>query len=497
VAPSPIAVIDIGSNSGRVVVFRPDHHGHLEILADSREPLRLAREINRGGRIGDEAANRAVTAVRDFLAVARGADAKVIRAVATSAMREAENGTALRQRIADETGVELDVIGGDREAANAFLGATHGLPVEQGLLIDVGGGSIEITRFAHRGMVEAWSLPIGALRLSDRFLTADPPTAAELDALRAHVVDVLRAARVPALGDGGRLVGTGGTVRNLARIDERRRRYFIPHLHGYVLPRDRVRDIGSTLAGRKLAKRRDVAGLNADRADSIVGGVVAIETLMGHVQAPAIMVSAQGLREGVALAELGHRVMRPAEVRRASLAGLAARFADFDEARADRRARIGSFLRRGLECQTTPEGAEALRVAAVVLDLGRAVDYYDRFQEAARMVLGADLIGFSHDHLAMAAAILLEADGERPAKALTASLTKADRAWTGQAGVILALAEEIDRRTIPGRPADVACRFDGKHAIITAPALAAWDPRDLDGRFRRAFGRRLTIEGGA
>jgi len=493
----PIAVIDIGSNSGRVVVFRPTHQGHLEILADSREPLRLAREINRDGRIGDEAAERTVTAVRDFLAVARGAGATSVRAVATSAIREAENGASLVQRIHDETDIELEVIGGDREAAQAFLGATHGLPVESGLLIDVGGGSIEVTRFVHRGMVQAWTLPIGALRLSDRFLASDPPSEAELEDLRTHVRESLERARIPPIPEGAMLVGTGGTVRNVARVDERHRRYFIPHLHGYVVPFERVRAICATLAGRKLAKRREVAGLNADRADSVVGGVVAIETLMEHVGAPQMTVSAQGLREGVALAMLGRRVMRPFEVRRASLAGLAARFSAFDPGRAERRARIGAVLRQGLECDTTAEGAEALRVAATVLDMGRAVDYYDRFEEASRIVLSSDLIGFSHEHLAMAASILLQADGERPGKQLTAPLSKADRGWTRQAGVILALAEEVDRRTVPGHPAQISCRMDGKQAIIKAPALAAWDPRDITDRFRRAFRRRLRIEGKA
>ena len=496
-ASSPIAVIDIGSNSGRVVVFRPTEQGHLEILADSREPLRLAREINRDGRIGEDAGGRTVTAVRDFLAVARGAGAVTVRAVATSAIREAENGQTLARRIRDETGIDVEVIGGDREAAQAFLGATHGLPVGDGLLIDVGGGSIEVTRFADRGMVAAWTLPIGALRLSDRFLASDPPTEGELEALRSHVRESLDQARVPPVTEGGMLVGTGGTVRNLARVDERHRRYFIPHLHGYVVPFERVHAIAATLAGRKLAKRRSIAGLNADRADSIVGGAVAIETLMEHVRAPRMMVSAQGLREGVALAMLGHTVMRPSEVRQASLAGLVARFSAFDAERAGRRARVCAVLRRGLECETTPEGAEALRVAATVLDLGRAVDYYDRFEEAARIVLGADLIGFSHNHLAMAASILLEADGVRPGKPLTAPLSKIDRGWTGQAGVILALAEELDRRTVPGRAPDIVCRIDAKQAIIRAPALAAWDPRDINDRFGRAFRRRLRIEGDA
>src|SRR5919197_1328612 len=181
-----------------------------------RAPLRLAHDINEYGRIGEEALARIVEAVRDFLAVARGAGATRTVGVATSAIREAANGSEVVARIEAEAGLRVEVGKGDREAALAFHGAVHGLAVEAGLLFDVGGGSMEISRFAARGMVRAWTLPLGSLRLSDRFVTTDPPSEEEVSTLRKFVWETLEEARLPDLGPDERLVGTGGTVRNLA-----------------------------------------------------------------------------------------------------------------------------------------------------------------------------------------------------------------------------------------------------------------------------------------
>ena len=307
--------------------------------------------------------------------------------------------------------------------------------------------------------------------------------------------ETLLEARVPTLGKGERLVGTGGTIRNLARIDERRHRHFIPHLHGYMLPADRLAQVTNLLVGRKVAKRRATPGLNADRADSIIGGAFALEELVEHVGASDVLVSAQGLREGAALASLGYGVMDPSEVRRASLFALTDRFTTWDAARASRRAELADRLRSSLVPDAATAEREALAEAATALDIGRALDYYDRFEEAATVLLGADLAGYSHRHLAMVAGILLEAAGNGPGKSFRAVLSKQDRDWTQQAGVILGLAEEIDRRTPPGEPAQASCQVASKEAIIEAPALDAWQPRMMEERFRRAFRRRLRIGG--
>lgn len=490
----PVAVIDIGSNSGRIVVVRVTADGHLQIVADERAPLRLSRDVAESGRLGDDALERTVLALRDFLAVARGAGAGDIVAVATAAVREAEDGDAFVDAIHDRTGLDVEVIEGEQEAAFAFLGAVHGLPVEDGLLFDIGGGSLEVTRFTDRHLDRAWTLPLGALRLSDRFLTTDPPTPTERAALAEHVRAALEAAGIGKLGDRQQVVGTGGTVRNLARMDARRHRSFIPHLHGYRASVTRLRAEADQLAARTVKRRRTTAGLNEDRADSIVGGAEAVLALLDLTGTADLLVSGQGLREGVALTALGLTTSSPPAIRRASVTALCERFGTWQEERARRRTIIVERLAGDLDPEADPEQVEMLAHAATVLDVGRAVDYYDRYGQAGRIVMGADLIGFSHRHLAVLAATFLAAAGERIPDAARTQLSKRDLAWTARAGAILALADEVESRTPPGEPVAISLRVRPRGVVLTAPVLAAWRPRVIGDRFRRAFRRRLVIE---
>ncbi len=170
----PVAVIDIGSNSGRVVVYRRDEAGMLRILSTTRAPLRLVSDVDTTRVLGPEAVERAVGALRDFDAMARGAGARTVLAVATAAVRDAANGPELIERVRRETGICIEVIDGAREALLGLRGGISGLPVDSGVFFDVGGGSMQVTRFRGRRMTEAWSFPLGSLRLSGAFLASDP-----------------------------------------------------------------------------------------------------------------------------------------------------------------------------------------------------------------------------------------------------------------------------------------------------------------------------------
>ena len=213
-----VAVVDIGSNSARVVAYGLDAAGQLRIRASSRAALRLVRDVDRGHRLSPETIDGVVATLRDFRALALGAGAEKIVGVATAALRDAENGPALMTRLRDELGFPVDVIEGEAEARYGFLGGIRGMPVDHGLLFDLGGGSLQVTRFFQRSFDRAWSLPLGALRLSQSFLPSDPPDAEELRRLRKHVRRALEDAGVPGLRPGEELVGTGGTVRNMAEL---------------------------------------------------------------------------------------------------------------------------------------------------------------------------------------------------------------------------------------------------------------------------------------
>ena len=492
----PLAVIDIGSNSGRVIVVRLSAGGHLEILSDARTSLRLIRDLNGSGRLGGAAVDRTVGALQDFLAVAHSAGARRVVAVATAAVREAGNGDDFIARVAGATGVDIRVIDGDEEAHYAFTGAVHGLPVEGGVLVDVGGGSLEISHFRNRRALRGWTLPLGALRVTDRFLTSDPPKAGEMARLRDHVVQTLRAAALPPLRADEAMVGTGGTIRNLAKVHRAAQTYPIPRLHGYELNRRGVRDVAEKVLATPLRRRSAISGLSADRADSIVGGVLVVQTVMDAIGAGAMVVSGQGLREGIAFEELSHALPSTGAVRQASLTALASRFSTWQAERSRRRARLAALLLDILCPDAGDEMQETLDHAATILDAGRSVDYYNRWEHAADIVLTADLRGFSHRSIALLAALISRAGRDRVSLRPYSPLIDAtDRSMIDRVAMVLVLADEVERRMAPGAVATAVLRDRKRSSIaLELPIPYDWQAAgDVEARFHRVFGRSLVV----
>ena len=494
-ADQPLAIVDLGSNSGRVVVLRIDPSGHLEILGDGRSPLRLARDVGNGGRLSAEAIQRTVDALKDFQAIAVGTGARKTIAVATSAIRESKNADELLQRILVQSGLAVRIIDGEEEARYAFLGAIHGVQAQHGMVMDLGGGSLELSRFRDRTLVDSWSLPLGALRLSDQFLTTDPPGESEVREARKYAQRLFDERRVPTLAADEELIGTGGTIRNLAKMDRQVRAYPIPRLHGYVLTRRRVQDLSQSLVSRSAARRKAIPGLNADRADSIVGGALGVEAAMDALEAVAMTVSNQGLREGLVYDAAGSPPPSPEEVRRMSIVALAHRFTSWDAGRADQRARIALRLMDTLEPEAGPKAGERLSQAATILDIGRSIDYYRRHEHTSDILTESDLAGFSHRKLALLAAVIRQAGDEKMGlRVYRPLLGPEDRRPVARQATFLAIADEIERRIPPGKALPVACEEHKRQVILHAPLFDGYRQGLLAARFHRAFGKRLVFE---
>jgi exopolyphosphatase/guanosine-5'-triphosphate,3'-diphosphate pyrophosphatase len=489
----PLAVIDIGSNSGRMIVVRSPTGRHVETLSEAKAPLRLASDVAATGNISPAGIDRTIGCLEDFLAQARASGASRTIAVATAAVRDASNGDALVERVRAVTGLEVEIIDGEREAEFGFLGAVHSVPVESGMLLDVGGGSIEISRFRDRTMGKSWTLPLGALLLADRFFTEDPPGRGERKRLLEHITASLEEAKLPTLTKTERLVGTGGTIRNLAKMDRRERSYPIPRLHGYVLSLARVEEIVNLLSSRSLAKRATLSGLNPDRADSIVAGAIVVRTIVEALGAEEMTVSGKGLREGIAMEALTDTMHAPFEVRAASMAALGARFATWDAARAERRVALVSQLFDATDAGGGIDGREMLNHAATILDTGAALDAYNRHEHAAAAVLSGDLSGFSHPQLALIAAILRRADKESAGLKPYSSLLRAyDPSALTRAAVALAVADGVSLRLPQSASAEIRT---GKSSIAAVGPLRGgrWAEK-LSARTKTAFGRSFAVK---
>ncbi|MGE0228823.1 MAG: hypothetical protein AB7I38_14870 [Dehalococcoidia bacterium] len=489
-----IAAIDVGSNSMRIAVIDTDGRAALEVVQEARAVPRLIRDVRETGRLSPDTVTRAVDVLREFLAIARTAGATEIAAVATSAVRDAANAAEVVATVRARLGLDLCIVPGEEEARLAFLGALHSLPVTEGVLVDLGGGSAEVVSFRDRAPDTLATLQLGAVRLTDEFFTGDPPAASQLRALRKHIAREIARVGLSRLKGRARLVGTGGAIRNLAKIARVRYGYPLPHLHGYALTRVRLDEITSDLAAMTRSARVAVPGLNEDRADNIVAGALVIQALLDHLRVDEIVVSGQGLREGAAIAHLHGALVPIPELRAAAVDRALARFAPDTTAAAARRGiiatRAASALRRP-EDDVTP----LLPVAAALLDLGRGIDYYNRHRHTESIILARGLDGFTHREQALLGALVRGANSERYDPVAYAPLvTEDDRAPLACASTLLHLADELEQRLPPGAfhfglTVDTAAA----EATIEADLPPGWDPSPFRKRFARAFGLNLAI----
>jgi exopolyphosphatase/guanosine-5'-triphosphate,3'-diphosphate pyrophosphatase len=299
-----VAVVDIGSNSTRLLVA-DTRSGRIQELDRRSIVTRLGEGVDASGRLGDAAQARVLTALGEYAAVidARGCDARI--AVMTSAVRDAVNGTAFADTVRERHGLDVRRLSGDEEARLTYLGATAGRdpadPTPR-LVIDIGGGSTEVVVGA-RGRVELHaSMQAGVVRHTERHLHSDPPRPEQLEALAADVRAVLGGA-LPA-GSAARpraAVAVAGTATSAAAIDLELDPYEPDQVEGHRLSQGRLSEMLSSLAGLPLAKRRLVPGLHPDRAPTIVAGIVILSTVLRFFGLDGTEVSEHDILWGVAL----------------------------------------------------------------------------------------------------------------------------------------------------------------------------------------------------
>jgi exopolyphosphatase/pppGpp-phosphohydrolase len=260
--------------------------------------------------------------LRDFTAQAVAMDADAIELISMSAVRDAPNSADLVSRVRTELGLPLRVLDGAAEARTAVVGVVNTLPLQDGYVVDLGGGSLQVTEVVGRRAARLASLPLGALRLTDQFVRTDPADGPTVNILRRHVQRTLDT--LPWLRDvGGTLAGVGGTIRTLAKMSRRAAEWPIPHGHGYRLTADDIESSWELVSRADASRRREIPGLPAHRVDLIVAGSLVVRQLMRFGGFDAIEVSSSGVREGAALLHrLGHDAM-VADIREA---GLRARF---------------------------------------------------------------------------------------------------------------------------------------------------------------------------
>lgn len=297
-----LAAIDIGTNSIKMTVADAADNGTLRPVHETSEVTRLGAGVGTSKRLAPDAMDRTLSALARFADDARARGAQEIVAAGTSALRDAGNGPDFLARALSETGLAIEVISGDREAQLSYAAVRAdpelGLPPSFDIVVfEIGGGSTQITLGGAGGAERSVSLDIGAVRLSERFLPADPPTAREQAEVLAFIASALGA--FPAPERQPILVGLGGSVVNIAALTLAQATDLPSDLHGTLLFGTDVQDALARLASVPLAIRRTLPRLEPARADVIVGGALLLTALLSHFHSDRFLVSTRGLRYGL------------------------------------------------------------------------------------------------------------------------------------------------------------------------------------------------------
>ncbi len=510
-----IAALDIGSNSLHLVVVETDQEKPFRVLASGKEMVRLARSVARDRRLSPAATERAIAAIRKFRKAAEAQGAREFIAVATSAVREADNRQEFLDRVAEETGVHIDLLSGVEEARLIALAVSHRQRLRRNrrmLVIDIGGGSTEFAVTQNDEPEALVSLKLGAVRMTEQFVTGDPISEKQLRRLRSEL-RLIVAQRAPEIAAAGfdLCYGTSGTINALGLLATQRRGRSANRAsrRGEVsLTFEELRAINEELAGLNLSERARVASLSRARAEIIVAGGQILEAAMEMLGVRELSVCDWALREGIVIAHLLRRGTKPATSatrleRDPSLRGALALAAHYqaDVKHAHRVAHLAQQMFHDLR-PLHGLGGEHLRLllaAAILHDIGYLVSHVGHHKHSAYLIHHSEFAGFTDAETAILANVARYHRSSLPKARhpFFATLPTEDRAIVRKLAAILRIADALDRDH-EGRVRGLRCEVNEKAVRIVADCsreseTAQWRVEERADLFEEEFGVKVEL----
>jgi exopolyphosphatase / guanosine-5'-triphosphate,3'-diphosphate pyrophosphatase len=502
-----VAVIDLGSNSWRLVVFTYVPGSWWKRTDELYETVRIGEGMAASGRLSERAIERGMETFSVFgrFCAANGLAPADVHAVATSAIRDASNREEFLRPAQQSTGLSIEVLSEEDEARYGYVAAVNTSTLTDGVVLELGGGSMQLIQVADRRAEALSSFEVGAVRLTEEFLSsAGPAKKKDLQRVRGHVRETLADLRWLRESDGG-LVGVGGAVRNLAAAAQPVVEELDIGVQGFVITREMIAELVKALAGMSVQERGTMPGIKPGRGDIILAAALTIETVLELGDFEGIEATEAGLREGVFLARTLLAGGEPLfdDVREAAVGNLAIQY-ESDITHVEHVARLAlqmfdSLVGGGL-FEPDPSERQLLWAASMLHDVGMTISYDDHHKHSRYLIVSAELPGFSPRERALIAQISRYHRKGAPKLGEMAVLTRpGDEQLLDRCSVILRLAEHLER----GRDQSVSearLRANGQGVDLHLEAagdltLPRWSvDRYGDGEaFQRVFGRRLLI----
>ena len=507
-----LGAIDVGTNSIRLIIVDVAPAGSYRIIDDEKIITRLGRGSAIAGSLEAEAIDESVEAIGKLVLIARSNGVDRLRLIATAAVRDADNGGAVVDRVRETTGETLEIISAEDEARLAYrsVASAFDLASTDAAVADIGGGSTEVV-VSIQGLIEhVYTLPLGAVRLRERFGPCDDPSGEQLSKIRKHVRRVIREHIAAPANSPQILIGTGGTFTTLAAMSMHEaavtgRADLLPGAtRSHEIQRDEIRHFTEAIRRMPVADRTTIAGLGADRSDIIVPGLVIIDRLMKRLGVNRLRVHDRGIRDGVILEMIaamglsGSADESPA--REIDPSGSAIEFAvrcgiDETDARhtADLALAMYDQLVEHARLDNDPGHRLILEQAAILRDVGYVVNYSKHHKHSYHLILHADLTGMDAEQRRLIATVARYHRKAKPSLSHEefSSLSPGDRVVVRRLAAILRLADGLNRthaQDVTGVrvvPSGGTIRFTCDAA--SEPTVCLWGAQGRAELFEEAF----------
>ncbi|MDR2007292.1 MAG: Ppx/GppA family phosphatase [Acidaminococcales bacterium] len=447
-----VGIIDLGSNAARLVILHIHKDNSHHLIYAQRSSLRLSQRINKNGEITADAVKDILDAIQKFRHMCTLLQTTKVIGAATAAVRNAKNGNEIIARIKKETGLELDIISGETEAYYGYLGVINTIDEKNAILFDLGGGSIEIVLIRDRRAEHLVSLNLGTTNMTEKFKISDKMSSKNFREITAYIGQKMRKSFPWLKNSKLPIIGIGGTVRNVAKIYQRRVNYSYPKLHNYRLSSTQFNEVFNLLRNTNCEQRKKIPGLNSERADIILAGVTIINTLISIAKSKEFIISGCGLREGLFYDYYLHQLGRPVIIENI-LKESVENLMTFTVGRAAHSHKVSRLSEKMFTAwkplhKLSDDDFKVLYIASALHDLGISINYYFHPRHSAYLIENAPLMGVTHREQIMAA-LVANWHNSISMKNLQRGiykdfLSEKDIITARKLAVILAMAENLD-----------------------------------------------------
>jgi exopolyphosphatase/guanosine-5'-triphosphate,3'-diphosphate pyrophosphatase len=500
----PLAAIDIGTNSIRLIIAEGLPGGRYRILDDEKEQTRLGQDLARSGKLAPEAVERSLAVLLQMKHIAVGYGCRNIRAIATCAVREASDGADFCRRVQEEVGLEIEVISAKQEGRLAFRSVERNfeLAALDVAVADIGGGSTEIVAAAAGVIEEIYKTRLGAVRLTDRFGSDQKLSSVELKQMCEAIDQELREAIPEVPFRPHVLIGTGGTFTSLASMLMNRAGKSQLPIKGFVARRADVSHLLDALSKLGLRGRQKVPGLSADRADIIVAGLAVIDRLMGYLGVNRLQIHNGGVRDGLLLGMVEEAVGTPRELASIDRDTATLRFAaqcGVDLPHSEHVGRLATRMWVQLSEMelVRSDDRDILEAAAILQDVGYLINYESHHKHSYHLILNSDLAGFQPHELLLIGNVARYHRGSEPKRKHEnyEQLSEDQQLRVRHMASVLRLAGGLDRSHTQ-QVTGVRLEREGDVLHIVAlseslPEVDLWGVRRRAEMFERTFGLRI------